>query len=172
VIAKLLSSSFYIAYLSFLKSCGFLDIGQLCTHAIYATQEALLTHIREGGNQYICFHDVEKAFDSIELPIFLKKLYETGNSLKLWHLLKSWYIHSPSRARLNSCLSDPSMLAVTRCITRICTFPHNFLGHDGLPTQVHHLTHHWGVYTLVQLYTLMAFASLLPLMTESFAKQM
>jgi len=113
VIAKLLSSSFYIAYLPFLESCGFLDIGQLCTHAIYATQAALLTHIR-GDNQYICFHDIEKVFDSIELPILLKQLFETGiNGMrKLWHLLKSWYTHSPSHVRLNGCFSGPSMLAM------------------------------------------------------------
>jgi len=47
------------------------------------------------------------------------------------------------------------------CLTRICTFPHTFLGCDGLPTQAYHLTYHWGVlYRLVQLHTLMAFAPL------------
>ena len=56
-----------------------------CANAIYATQEALLTHIREGGNQY---YDIVKAYDSIELPVLLKQLFECGIDGKLWHLLK------------------------------------------------------------------------------------
>ena len=93
------------------EEIGFPDISQTayqsglsCGHAIYATQEALLTQIKEGGNQYICFYDVEKAFDSIVLPMLLKQLFEIGINGKLWHLLKSWYTDSPSRVRLNNSL--------------------------------------------------------------------
>ena len=57
--------------------------GLSCAHAIYATQESILTHIREGGNQCLCFYDVEKAFDSIELPVLLKRLFEIGINGKL-----------------------------------------------------------------------------------------
>ena len=113
VIAKLFELIILHRLSPIFEETGFPDISQTayqrglsCAHAIYATQEALLTHIREGGNQYICFYDVEKAFDSIELPILLKQLFEIGINGKLWRLLKSWYTHSPSRVRLNNCLSD------------------------------------------------------------------
>ena len=99
------------------EEIGFPDISQTayqsglsCSHANYATQEALLTQIREGGNQYICFYDVEKVFDSIELPVLLKQLFEIGINGKLWRLLKSWYSDSPSRVRLNNCLSDAFLI--------------------------------------------------------------
>ena len=62
-------------------------------------QEALLTQIREGGNQFICFYNVEKAFDSIELPVLLKQLFDIGINGKLWRLLKSLYTDSPNRVR-------------------------------------------------------------------------
>ena len=41
--------------------------GLSCADAIFATQEALLTHVREGGKPFLCFYDIEKAFDSVEL---------------------------------------------------------------------------------------------------------
>ena len=99
------------------EEIGFADISQTsyqsgpsCGHAIYATQEALLTQIREDGNQYICFYDVEKAFDSIELPVLLKQLFEIGINEKRWRLLKSWYTDSPSRVSLKYHLSDAFLI--------------------------------------------------------------
>ena len=141
VIAKLFELILLHRLSPIFEETGFPDIyqtayqrGLSCAHAIYATQEANLTHIREGGNQYICFYDVEKAFDSIELLILLKKLFEIGINGKLWRLLKSWYTHSPSRVRLNNCLSDLDPPCWPWCQTRICTFPHTFPNRDGLPT--------------------------------------
>ena len=88
------------------EDIGFPDISQTayqsglsCGHAIYAMQEALLTQIREGVNQYICFYNVEKSFDSIELPVLLKQLFDIGINGKLLRLLKSWYTDSPNRVR-------------------------------------------------------------------------
>ena len=46
--------------------------GISCADAIFATQEALLTHVRDGGKPFLCLYDIEKAFDSLELPILLK----------------------------------------------------------------------------------------------------
>ncbi len=43
--------------------------------AIYATQEALMTHLKDGGHPYLCLFDIEKAFDSVEFPILLQHLY-------------------------------------------------------------------------------------------------
>ena len=99
------------------EDIGFPDISQTayqsglsCGHAIYATQEVLLTQIREGGNQYICFYHVEKDFDSIEFPVLLKQLFEIGINGKVWRLLKPWYADFPSRVRLNNRLSDAFLI--------------------------------------------------------------
>ena len=61
--------------------------GLSCTDAIFATQETLLLHLKEGGKPYLCFHDVEKAFVSVEIPILLR------------------YSHSTSRVKLDDCIS-------------------------------------------------------------------
>ena len=96
-----------------LEEIGFPDISQTayqsglsCGHVIYATQEALFTQIREGGNPYICFYDVEKAFDSIELPVLLKQLFEIGINGKLVRFFNSWYTDSPRCVRLNNRFFD------------------------------------------------------------------
>ena len=46
---------------------------------------------RDGGKPFLCFYDIEKAFDSVEIPILLKQLYFIGINGKLWRLLKHWY---------------------------------------------------------------------------------
>ena len=48
--------------------------GLSCSTAIFAMQEALLIHLREGGHPYLCLFDLEKAFDSIEHSILLERL--------------------------------------------------------------------------------------------------
>ena len=75
--------------------------------AIFATQEALLVHLKNGGKPYLCFYDMEKAFDSIELPILLRRLYDCGVNGKLWRIIKSWYSNSTCRVKLRNSLSDP-----------------------------------------------------------------
>ena len=181
VIAKLFELILLHRLSPIFKETGFPDISQTayqkglsCAHAIYATREALLTHIKEGGNQYICFYDVEKAFDSIKLPILLKQLFEIGINGKLWHLLKSWYTHSPSRVRLNSCLSDllhvgrgvkqGSVLSPTLFLTMMdCLLGCMRESHLGSSLR--------GIYTGAAI-LLMTFAPLLLLVTKSSTKQM
>ena len=51
-----------------------------CSDAIFTTQEALLTHAREGGHPYLCLFDLEKAFDSIEHSVLLERLLQVGIS--------------------------------------------------------------------------------------------
>lgn len=77
--------------------------GLSCIDAIYATQETLLTHARE---PFLCFYDVEKAFDSVELPVFLKEMYVVGINGKLWCLVRSWYSTSSCHVRINHHISD------------------------------------------------------------------
>ena len=105
VICKLLEI-ILLQCLSPLKEAGVPDFAQTayqkglsCTDAIFATQEALLTHIRDGGKPFLCFYDIEKAFDSVEIPILLKQLYSIGINGKLWRLLKHWYSTSSARVK-------------------------------------------------------------------------
>ena len=80
--------------------------GISCADAIFATQEALLTHVRDGGKPFLCLYDIEKAFDSVELPIMLKQLFSIGINGKLWRLLKHWYSTSSAKVKVNGHISS------------------------------------------------------------------
>ena len=81
--------------------------GVSCMDAIFATQETLTNHLRDGCQPYLCLFDIEKAFDSVELPILLQHLFYIGINGKLWRLIKNWYTNSTSRVRVNNQLSEP-----------------------------------------------------------------
>ena len=53
--------------------------GISCADAIFATQEALLTHVRDGGKPFLCLYDIEKAFDSVDFT------YTAKTALLCWH---------------------------------------------------------------------------------------
>ena len=96
-----------------LEAAGVPDITQTayqkglsCVDAIFATQEALLVHARDGGKPFVGFYDMEKAFDSVETPILLERIYSVGVNGKLWRLLKSWYSTATARVRVDSCFSE------------------------------------------------------------------
>ena len=79
-----------------------------CMDAIFATQEALLTPYREGGGHpYLCLFDLEKAFDSVELPVLLHRLFDLGINGSCWRLVKNWYTGSNGRVRVDNILFDP-----------------------------------------------------------------
>ena len=78
-----------------------------CVDAIFATQEVLLNLVRQGSNPYLCFYDIEKAFDSIEFPILLQHMYDAGINGKCWRVIKNWYSQSTVRIRSNGLVSDP-----------------------------------------------------------------
>ena len=80
--------------------------GISCADAIFATQEALLMHVRDSGKPFLCLYDIEKAFDSVELPILLKQLYSVGIKGKLWRLLKHWYSTSSAKVKVNRHISS------------------------------------------------------------------
>ena len=58
----------------------------------------------------MCFYDLQKAFDSIQYPVLLKRLYESGVNGKAWRLLRSWYTSPKSMVRVNGLLSSPLTL--------------------------------------------------------------
>ena len=97
-----------------LDEIGFPDINQTayqkgtsCADAIFSTQEVLLNYILQGDNPFLCFYDIEKAFDSVEFPILLQHLFSIGINGKSWRLIKAWYQSPTSRVKHNNNLSTP-----------------------------------------------------------------
>ena len=82
-------------------------LGISCTDATFATQEILTNHLREDGQPYLCLFDIEKVFDSVELPILLQHLYDIGINGKFWRLIKNWYTNSNSHVRIHNQHSEP-----------------------------------------------------------------
>ena len=80
--------------------------GLSCIDAIFVTQEALLMHVRDGGKPLLGLYDIEKAFNSIEIPILLEQIYSIGVNGKLWRLLNHWYSTTTVRVRIESCISN------------------------------------------------------------------
>ena len=80
--------------------------GLSCTDAIFSTQEVILKHIRDGGTPYLCFFDLEKAFDSVEYPTLLSHIFKLGVNGKCWRLTKNWYTDTSSIVKVNNSCSD------------------------------------------------------------------
>ena len=59
-----------------------------CTDAIFATQETIAKHVREGSAVHMCLYDLQKAFGSVEFPVLLDHLFSIE---KTWRIIKSWY---------------------------------------------------------------------------------
>ena len=59
-----------------------------CTDAIFATQETIAKHVREGSAVHMCLYDLQKAFGSVEFPMLLDHLFSIG---KTWRIINSWY---------------------------------------------------------------------------------
>ena len=49
-----------------------------CADTIFATQEVINRYLQVGGEVYMCLYHLEKAFDSIEFSILLKRLFDVG----------------------------------------------------------------------------------------------
>ena len=77
-----------------------------CEDAVFATQEIVAKYLREGSRVYMCLYDLQKAFDSVEYPVLLEKLYDVGVNGKMWRLLKSWYEEGSCQVKLDGRLSD------------------------------------------------------------------
>ena len=79
--------------------------GVSCEDATFAVYETL-THLAQNGNTvFQTFHDLEKAFDSIEYYILLKHLYSSGIHGKCWRIIQSFYDRPKGHVKVNGCLS-------------------------------------------------------------------
>ena len=74
--------------------------GVSCTDAIFATQEMINRYMQEGCNVFMCLYDLQKAFDSVEIPVLLHRLFEAGVNSKTWRLLQDWYTNCSSNVRV------------------------------------------------------------------------
>ena len=68
-------------------------------------QEFVAKYIREGSRVYMCLYNLQKAFDSVEYPVLLEKLFDAGVNGKMWRLLKSWYEGGSCQVKLDGRLS-------------------------------------------------------------------
>ena len=62
-----------------------------CSDATFATQEIIARYLKECSRVFMCLYDLEKAFDSVEYPVLLDRLYAAGINCKCWRLMKNWY---------------------------------------------------------------------------------
>ena len=62
-----------------------------CTDAIFATQELIARYIGEGSTVHMGLFDIQKAFDSVEFPVLLDRLFSIGVNSKTWRLIRDWY---------------------------------------------------------------------------------
>ena len=76
-----------------------------CADAIFATQEIIARYLRGGSRVYMRLYDLQKAFDSVEYPVLLQKLYDVGVNGKMWRLLKNWYEGGSCRVKVDGMVS-------------------------------------------------------------------
>ena len=65
--------------------------GVSCADAIFATQEMINRYMQEDCSVFMCLYDLQKAFDLVEIPVLLHRLFEAGVNSKTWRLLRDWY---------------------------------------------------------------------------------
>ena len=76
-----------------------------CADAIFATQEVINRYLQEGSSVYMCLYDLQKAFDSVEFPVLLRRLFNVGVNSKTWRILNSWYTNFQTSVRLGKHVS-------------------------------------------------------------------
>ena len=120
--------------------------GVSCEDAVFATQEAALRVLREGGKAFLAFFDLEKAFDTIEFPVLLKCLFNAGVCGKAWRVIRSWYTDAKAAVEVdglhckNNFVSGTKIVILTQCnfnncavkITLKCYFNKRFANHTIL----------------------------------------
>ena len=74
--------------------------GVSCADAIFATLEMINRYLQEDCNIFMCLYDLQKAFDSMEIPVLLQRLFEIGVNSKTWRILQDWYSDCNSIVRV------------------------------------------------------------------------
>ena len=49
----------------------------------------------------LCLYNLQKAFNSIEYPVLLKRLYDSGINGKCWCTLRNWYEGASCKVKLD-----------------------------------------------------------------------
>ena len=49
----------------------------------------------------MCLYDLQKAFDSVEYAVLLKRLYDSGINGKCWRILRNWYESASCKVKLD-----------------------------------------------------------------------
>ena len=84
--------------------------GISCAEAIFSTMEVISMYSEHYEKMYMCFYDLQKAFDTVQYSILLKRLYEVGVHGRAWRLLKSWYSFPKSLVKICNSFSSPITL--------------------------------------------------------------
>ena len=79
-----------------------------CADAIFATQEVIAKYVGSGSKVLMCLYDLEKAYDSVEYPVLLERLFEVGINGKLWRVMKNWYSGGSSFVKVDGKCSSLS----------------------------------------------------------------
>ena len=53
----------------------------------------------------MCLYNLQKAYDSVEYPVLLQRLFDGGINGKLWRLVKDWYSGSRCMVKTNGSYS-------------------------------------------------------------------
>ena len=97
--------------------------GVSCMDAIFATQETLTNHLRDGGQPYLCLFDIEKAFDSVELPILLQQSLQHWNQ---WEVVEAniELVHQLNKSRSCQQPTIRTFYCWKRGEARLSSLPH------------------------------------------------
>ena len=81
--------------------------GVSCADATFTCQETISKFIRDGDSVYSCFYDLASAFDTVEYPVLLYHLKNSGITGNTWRLIKDWYTDVRSHVRVGKATSSP-----------------------------------------------------------------
>ena len=74
--------------------------------AVLAMQEVIAKYLRSGSRIYMCLYDLQKAFDLVEYPVLLEKLFVANVNGKIQRLFKNCYESCFYQVKLDGRLSD------------------------------------------------------------------
>ena len=79
---------------------------QSSIHTAYMLQEAVAASRESGGNCFVAYFDVAKAFDSVWIDGLFRQLYDLGITGRLWRILKKGYVGFKCCVRIHSKTSE------------------------------------------------------------------